>query len=228
MLETEYNAIVLTQPSSNIAAQQTRLRSLLTKIQESDTKIIANGSIRSFEAVYRNAAIYETFADKYANQERNKTLDANQLFVEDQRINDEAAALFQKAVEEYKVTIKNIPLIAEKFNVDIFAEDTVEAVLADADAGFDTTSTVERAVKVDSTKEVALKWYNKASSKISSLHYIQATLTKSNVDKALASENPIKNDPVRALIYQVKLISTLVAPAVQKTIAAHKLNVEEA
>ncbi len=81
---------------------------------------------------------------------------------------------------------------------------------------------------VDSTKDVALKWYNLASSKISSLHYKQATLTRANVNSALASENPIKNDPVRALIYDVQIIGTVVTPAVQQTILAHQVNVQEA
>ena len=228
MLEVEYDAIVFTQPESNIQAQQARLRSLLKNIQESDTKIIANGSIRSFEAVYRNAAVYEKFAEKYANQERNTTLDKNRQFVEDRRINEESAALYEKAVDEYKNVIKNIPLIADKFGVDIFTEDTVQAEAIFADADFDTTDIVARATEVDSTKEIALKWYYLASSKVSSLHYTQASLTKTNINNALATENPIKNDPVRALIYDVQVIGTLVTPAVQQTILAHQVNVQEA
>ena len=47
-------------------------------------KIIANGSIRSFEAAYRNAEVYEIFADKYVNQERSPNLNADQKFIEDQ------------------------------------------------------------------------------------------------------------------------------------------------
>ncbi len=146
MLETEYDAIVLTQPQSNIQAQQARMRGLLQNIQDSNRKIIANGSIRSFEAVYRNANIFEKFAQKYSDQERSPSLDKNQKFVEDKRINEESAALFDKAVDEYKNVIKNIPLIADKFDVDIFApDDTVQAEAIIADAEFDTTATTERA-----------------------------------------------------------------------------------
>jgi cellulose synthase operon protein C len=228
MLETEYESIVLAQPQSNIQSQQARLRSLLTNILDSNKKIIANGSIRSFEAVYRNASVYESFAQKYADQERTTGMDMNQQFVEDQRINQEAAALFEKAVEEYKNVITNIPLIAEKFDVDIFSEDTVQVEATLADADYDTTGVVKRPAEVDSTKEVALKWYKMASSKISSLHYKQATLTKTNIDNALASQNPITNDPVRSLIYDVQIIGTVVTPAVQQTIKAHQVNIEEA
>ena len=227
MLENEFDGIELKQPASNITANQSRLKTLMTDIIESDTKIVANGSIRSFEAVYRNAEVYERFADKYANQERNKSLDASQQFVEDKRINEEAAAFYEKAVEEYKLVIKNIPTIADKFGVDIFAEDETETLMADTD--FDSTGQqMARAGEVDSTKQVALKWYNLASSKVSSLHYTQATLTKANIDKALAAENPVKNDPLLSLIYQVKLIGTVVTPAVQQTIQAHQRNVQEA
>ena len=52
------------------------------------------------------------------------------------------------------------------------AED--QGALAEADTAF----VIKRAVKVDSTKEVALRWYNKSANKISSLLYKQAEITK--------------------------------------------------
>jgi len=226
MLENEFNTVELRQPESNIKAQQAQLRSILTQIVDSNTKIIANGSIRSFEAVYRNAEVYELFAVKYADQERNPNLDAATRFATDKRINEESAALFEKAVEEYKLAIKNIPIIADKFGVDIFSEpDTSEAIMAAVDTSM---SGMTRAVEVDSTREVALKYYNMSASKISHLHYEQATLTKANIENALSTENPFKADPLRGLIYQVQLIGTVVTPAAQQTIEAHQENITEA
>ena len=226
MLQSEFAVIELRQPESNIKAQQAQLRTILTQIVENNTKIIANGSIRSFEAVYRNAEVYELFAHKYADQERNPNLDAATKFATDKRINEESAALFEKAVQEYKQAIKNIPIIADKFGVDIFAEpDTTGTMLAAADTSM---SGISRVTEADSTREVALKWYKLSASKISYLHYEQASLTKSNIENALATENPFKNDPLRGLIYQVQLIGTVVGPAAQQTIEAHQTNIKEA
>jgi len=229
MLYSEYENIELRQPSSNITAQQTRLRGLISEILDTNKKIVANGSIRSFEAVYNSAEIYEAFADKYANQERNPNLDVNTRFAEDKRINEESAALYDKAVEEYKNAMKNIPQIADKFSVDIFTEDTVAVAQAELDTLFgDSSLVMARAEKVDSTKQVAKKWYDKATGKVSYLYYKQADLTKNNIDQALATENPFSNDPLRSLVYEVQLIATVVNPAVQQTIEAHQRNIQEA
>ena len=226
MLQNEFTAVEMRQPESNIKAQQAQLRSILSQIVDNNRKIIANGSIRSFEAVYRNAEIYELFADKYATQERNPNLDAATKFATDKRINEESALLFEKAVEEYKQAIKNIPIIADKFGVDIFAEpDTSEAVLAEADTSM---SGITRVAEKDSTRDIALEWYTLSASKISHLHYEQATLTKANIENALATENPFQSDPLRGLIYQVQLIGTVVTPAAQQTIEAHQTNITEA
>ena len=229
MLRDEYSAIELKQPKNNIDAQQVKMRSLIKEIVDNNMKIIANGSIRSFEAAYNNAQIYEQFADTYALQERNANLSDVEKFSENKRINEQSAGLYQKAVEEYKKTVENIPLIAEKFNIDMFAPDTVtvkEPEIA-AEEESDTTFALKRAEKVDTTKQVAQKWYRKASDKVSYLLYKQADITSENVTQALATKNP-QNDPLPRLLYQFQVLSKVISPAIQQTIEAHKLNLQEA
>jgi tetratricopeptide (TPR) repeat protein len=227
MLYTEYMAIELRQPASNIESQQARMRGLITEISSNDLKIIANGSIRSFEAAYRNAEVYELFADKYLSQERNPNLSSDQKFVEDKKINDASAGLYDKAVDEYIKAMENIPIIAEKLDVDLFSVDTVETEIA-ADTLFsDTLGTVARATEVDSTKELGLKYYTLASSKISYLYYKEAEITKTNIDQAFATTNPY-TDAYPAILFQAQLISKLINPAVEQTIGAHLKNIEEA
>jgi tetratricopeptide (TPR) repeat protein len=227
ILYTDYQSIELRQPQSNLAAQQTRLKNLIPEITATNTKIIANGSIRSFEAIYKSAEIYEIFADKYAAQERNPNLDETKMFLEDKRINDESAALYDKAITEYKNAMQSIPLVASKFNIDIFSRDTT-FVQAESDTTMaDSVFAMNRAAKPDTTKQVALRWYNKATNKISSLYYKQAVINKSNIDKVLATPNPYPNDPLKSLIYNVTLIGKGVGPSVQQTIQAHLKNIEE-
>ena len=227
ILYTDFQLIELRQPQNNLQAQQTRLKNLIPEMTATNTKIIANGSIRSFEAIYKSAEIYELFADKYARQERSLNLDETRKFLEDKRINDESAALYDKAITEYKNSMKSIPIVAQKFNVDIFAEDTVITAAETDSALTDSVFAMARAVKVDSTRQVARRWYAKATGKISSLYYKEATITKNNVDKALATPNPFLNDPLRALAYDVQLIGKVVIPAVQQTIQAHQKNIDE-
>lgn len=225
MLRDEFSAIELTQPETNIAAKQNRLKTLIREIVDSNKKIIANGSIRSFEAIYNSAYVYEDFATVYANQERKTGLDANQLFAENKRINEQSAQLYDAAVDQYKTAMKNIPIVAEKLDIDIFAApDTTEPEFTTEE---DSALIVKRAVEKDSTREVAFKWYKKAEEKISALLYKEAELTRDNVSQALATTNP-QTDPVARLIYQLRVVNQIVAPAINQTIAAHKRNIEEA
>lgn len=227
MLHEEFTAINLTQPESNIQARQNQMRNLLQEIVNSNKKIIANGSIRSFEAVYNSAAIYEEFASIYADQERKQGLDQNQLFAENKRINEQSAQLYDAAVDQYKDAIENIPRIANSLDIDIFSIDEPDTAQQEMIAGEDTSALVQRVVEIDSTKDIARKWYKKAKEKISALLYKEAELTKENITQALAIPNP-QTDPVAKLIYQLKLINQVVAPAIKLTIAAHKRNIEEA
>jgi tetratricopeptide (TPR) repeat protein len=225
MLRDEFSAIELKQPDSNITSKQNRLKTLIREIVDSNKKIIANGSIRSFEAVYNSASIYDDFATVYSYQERKSSLDPNQLFAENKLINEQSAQLYDAAVDQYKIAMKNIPLVAEKLGIDIFAapDTTIPVITAEEDSAL----IVKRAVEKDSTREVAYRWYKKAEEKISALLYKEAELTRENVSQALATTNP-QNDPVAKLIYQLRLVNQIVAPAIKQTIAAHKKNIEEA
>ena len=225
MLRDEFSSIELKQPESNIIAQQNRLKTLIREIVDSNKKIIANGSIRSFEAIYNSAYVYEDFATVYANQERKPGLNANQLFADNKLINEQSAQLYDAAVNEYKTAMKNIPIVAEKLDIDIFAApDTTEPVFS---AEEDSALIVKRAVEKDSTRGVAFKWYKKSEEKISALLYKEAELTRENVSEALATANP-QTDAVAKLIYQLRVVNQIVAPAIKQTITAHKKNIEEA
>lgn len=228
MLYSEYNYIEIKQPASNIERQQARMRNLIKEISANDLKIIANGSIRSFEAAYRNAEVYEIFADKYISQERTPNLNADQRFIEDKQIRDASAGLYDKAVDEYIKAMENIPIIAEKLDVDLFAIDTMVTEVDISDTTFDdTTGMVARAEVVDSTKEIGLKWYNKATNKISFLYYKEADITKMNISEALKTQNP-QTDPYLSILFQAQLITKLINPAVEQTIGAHQKNIDEA
>ncbi len=227
MLYDEYSAIDLRQPASNLEGQQARMRGLIKDISSNDLKIIANGSIRSFEAAYRNAEVYEIFADKYLNQERTPNLSPDQKFIDDKRINDASAGLYDKAVDEYIKAMENIPIIADKLDIDLFAVDTAEAEVFADTSSTDTLGIVARATEVDSTKEIALKWYSKASGKISFLYYKEAEITKMSIKQAFATTNPY-TDAYPAILFQAQLISKLINPAVERTMEAHLKNIDEA
>lgn len=221
MLHDEFIAIELKQPQSNIEARTNRLTQLLNEIVESNHKIVANASVRSFEAIYKSAEIFEEYANIYLDQERKSGLSKDELIVENKRINEESALLYEKAVDQYKEAYQNIPLVADKFGIDLFAPDTIATTVEE-----DSVNAMGEVV-VDSTKQVALKWYNKSSEKISSLLYKKAELTKQNVNQLLSATIQ-GNTPLEKVSFKNQLLINAVAPAIGLTIGAHQRNIQEA
>lgn len=227
ILHREYVSIELTQPQSNIDTQLARLRSLLTELNSTYSKVLTFGSPRSFEATFNIARSYEEFASTYAEQEINPALSRDRQFLERKRINEESAALYDKAIEEYKRVIDNIPIIAEKLGVDMTAQPVEEDTMAFMEAEFDTTTALERAAEVDSTRDLAGKYHLKAKDKVSELLYTKATLTSENIYQAVNVESP-SQDILTTIIFKVKLFQQAVNPAVESTINAHLTNIQEA
>ncbi|RMH61757.1 MAG: hypothetical protein D6677_11150 [Calditrichaeota bacterium] len=220
ILHDEYVSIRLTLPESNIKAQQEKMKTLLKELNTAYTKVLAFGSPRSFEATFNIARSFEEFANAYAQQEVDPNLDPTKYFVKKKTINEQAAALYENAVDRYKDVIEKIPVIAEKLNVDMFGQDTAQTAIIDS-------ADVRREAEQDSTKELALKWYDKAHDKISQLLYTEASLTSENVDNIRDLKPPVK-DAFSTILYQAGVINKVVAPAVQQTIKAHIRNVNEA
>ncbi len=220
ILHDEYASIRLTLPESNIKAQQERMKKLLKELNAAYTKVLAFGSPRSFEATYNMARSLEEFARTYAQQEIDPNLDPTKRFVKKKTINEQAAALYETAVDRYKDVVEKIPAIAEKLNVDMFNTDTTTTVLVDS-------ADIRREVEQDSTRELALKWYQKAHDKISELLYAEASLTSDNIDE-IRDLKPPTTDAFSSILYQSNIITKVIAPSVQQTIKAHLRNVEEA
>jgi tetratricopeptide (TPR) repeat protein len=222
ILHGEFIAVQLKQPQSNIDAQRQKLTGLLEELNSSYAKVLSFGSPRSFEATYNIARSYEEFADIYAAQELDPNMDTNKKFVKRKEINEQSAALYENAVNKYKEVVNNIPVIAEKLEVDMFGEDTTTApIAAQAD------SSDGREVEADSTREMAVKWYTKAKDKISELLYAQASITSENVENALNIDIPTKT-PLTTIIYKSNVYAKVIAPTVDQTIQAHLRNTQEA
>ncbi len=228
ILHKDYAAIQLKQPQSNIKANLARLRNLMGQLNDAYSKVLSFGSPRSFEATYDIARSYEEFAAKYANMEVDPNLPADKQFVEKKKINDAAAALYEKAVEEYKQVVDKIPVIAEKLGVDMNATtpDTLLTISAEEDTSAEMSNQIKRAKEMDSTRTMARKWYAKAKDKISELLYTEASLTTQNVERAVAIQAPQK-DPVQRLIFKRAVLAKVAAPAIAQTIKAHIRNIEE-
>ncbi len=229
ILHEEYVAIELKQPQSNIERNTARMRSLLDELNQAYTRVLAFGSPRSFEATYNIARSYEEFADTYAGQEIDPSLDANKRFARQKEINEQSAALYENAVNQYKEVINRIPTIADKLGVDMSAPaDSVVKEPALQTLAADTTlAEAEREVEPDSTRQMAFKFYEKAKDKVSELLYAEASLTSENVYSAINIQAP-SSDPLNQILYKSLVYQQVVTPAVSNSIEAHLRNINEA
>lgn len=230
ILHNEYASIELKQPASAIKQNLNKMRSLMKQLNQTYAKVLGYGSPRSFEAVYNTARTYEEFANKFSHQEIDPALNPTKRFVELKKINEQAAGLYDKAVEQYKQVIDNIPLIAEKLGVDMNAPDTVVTFQVDtleANDSVRVAQKMKRVAEVDSSKALAKKYFAKAKDKISELLYTEASLTSENVMQAISIQPPQK-DPVQRIIFKRAILAKAAAPAIKQTIDAHLRNIHEA
>ncbi|GAB4368577.1 MAG: hypothetical protein Kow0042_09820 [Calditrichia bacterium] len=222
--EIEYNEfknIKLTYPESTFRTRLEQKKAGLLSVVNAFTKVISMGSLKGFEAMYKVAEAYEEFANSLADQELPPNLTPEQELVERDRVFKMAVPAYDRAVEEYKNVIKNIPVYAQKLEVSLF--DTTREVEETLPFPEDTLLVIEKETFQDSTREIALKWYNRAEEKISLILYTVAERSEEFIDAYLRQENPATG--IVYLSWKKLLLERGVAPAVNVTLNAHLKNI---
>ena len=226
ILYAEYKAIQFSYPPSNVRAQLKRKQALLKELQKAYAKVIELGSVRGFEAMYRIAEAYEELANAIVNQKIPENLPREKALVERNKAFQAAVPAYDRAVDEYKNVVLNIPKLAEKFGVslaDTARMNEVKPMAADTTA--DTTgATIAKVVEKDSTLEVAARWYERSREKISKILYDVAQRSYAFVEAYLRTPNP--NTGLQALVYEDLLLRKLITPAVATTIKMHLKNLQ--
>ena len=218
----EYKDIKLTYPESNIRAQLQQKQNKQREVVNAFTTVIKMGSAKGFEAMYKVAESYEVMADAIAQQELSPNLSPEQRLVERDRVFKASVPAYDRAVDEYKNVIKNVPILAEKLDVSLF--DTTSVKEPEATSGYeDSTLTIQKEAMADSTREIALKWYNRAEDKISLMLYTVAERSSEFIQDYLRQQNPEKG--LRYLSWKKLLLEKAVTPAVNVTLTSHLKNI---
>ena len=217
----EYKDIKLTYPESNIRAQLQQKQNKQREVVDAFTTVIKMGSVKGFEAMYKVAESYEVMADAIAQQELSPNLSADQRLVERDRVFKASVPAYDRAVDEYKNVIKNIPVLAEKLDVSIF--DSTAAKPVEEPSYEDSTLVIQKETISDSTREIALKWYNQAEDKISLMLYNVAERSSEFIQDYLRQKNPVTG--LRFLSWKKLLLERAVTPAVNVTLNAHLKNI---
>lgn len=216
----EYKNITLSYPEANLRAQLQRKQAKLSSVVGAFTSVIKMGSLKGFEAMYKVAEAYEIMADAINEQELSPNLTAEQRLVERDRVFKASVPAYDRAVEEYKNVIENIPVYSEKLDISLFdttAQEVEEFTYEDS------ALVIRKEAFKDSTREIALKWYNQAQIKISSMLYTVAERSSEFIDAYLRQENPAKG--LVFLSWKKLLLERAVAPAINVTLNSHLKNI---
>ncbi|MHA2203363.1 MAG: tetratricopeptide repeat protein, partial [Candidatus Hodarchaeales archaeon] len=220
MGEIEYNefkAIDLTSSGLNLNRKQEKLLSVVNAF----TKVIKMGSIKGFEAMYKVAEAYETMADDIANQQLSPNLRPEQELVERDRIFKASVPAYERAVEEYKNVITEIPVLASRLEVSL--DEIPEESVEETQILEDTLLSIRKESLQDSSREVALRWHLKAKDKISLLLYTVAERSSEFIDAYLRQENP--SDGMVYLSWKKLLLERAIKPATSVTLNSHLKNI---
>ncbi len=221
ILNTEYRAIKLGYPQEQLRAQLQQKRDRLGEVEQAFAKVVQSGSIRGFEAMYRIAEAYEELANSITEQEFPPNMTTEERLVQETQVFRAAVPAYEESVNRYKNVMVNIPVLAEKLDISLDSL-PAEPVLPEPVVE-DTSVVVQKEVEVDSSRQVALRWYGKTKEKISSIQFTVAERAADFIDEYLRVENP--NQGMLSLVYDDQVLKTLVAPQVQVTIDAHLKNI---
>ena len=217
----EFKQITLSYPESNLRAQLQQKQNKLRSVINAFTTVIKMGSIKGFEAMYKVAEAYEEMANAVAEQTLSPNLTAERRLVERDRVFKASVPAYDKAVEEYKNVIINVPVYAEKLDVSIF--DTSEVEPETTSALEDSAETIRKVAFEDSTRDIALKWYLKSQVKVSSILYTVAERSSEFIGAYLRQQNPARG--LVLLSWKKLLLERAVAPAVNVTLTSHLKNI---
>jgi tetratricopeptide (TPR) repeat protein len=221
----EYKDIELGYPASQLRVQLQQKSRKLEEVRTNFNKVIEYGSARGFEAIYRIAEAYEEFAEAIANQELQPNLTPEKELVERDRVFKASVPAYEQAVEEYKSAVINIPKLAAKLNISMEEseepDEPAEPVVADV---ADSVLIVRKEATVDSSSQVAIKWYNNSKEKISHILYDVAERSSGFITAYLQSPNP--ETGIKAIAYDGLVLQNLVKPAIIATNNAHLKNVQ--
>ncbi len=216
----DFKDVKLGYPETNLRAQLEMKRDKLVSTVDAFTKVISMGSLKGFEAMYKIAEVQEDMANAIADQELPPNLTEEQQLVERDRVFRAAVPAYDRAVDEYKNVIKNIPVLAQKLEISIADTNAEEpGQIAEEDS----STIVKKETMQDSTREIALRWYGKAQDKVSLVLYTVAERSAKFIHAYLRQENPATG--LVYLSWKKLLLEKAIAPAVNVTINAHLKNI---
>lgn len=224
ILFADFESISFSYPESKLMQSINQKKQLLTELEQVYKKIISYGSVRSFEAMYKIAYLYESLANSISNPVFPADMTLTNKIAAKAKMLETSIEVYDRAVTEYKNVVNSIPKLADRMGISLF--DTTSAETRFETVQTDSINLLQKVVIEDSTKMVALKWLDRSKEKISEVLYTMAQRNTAIINDVLSSPNPYSPISWEYVLYQEQLIKVLI-PRINTTIKAHIRNLEE-
>ncbi len=203
----KYKKIKFKQPEHvlNFAAEQKQ--TLLKTLTDQYTQVVAFGTSRLPEALYRLGRCNEIYAEDWAGQEL-PGLDANQLAVKERKINADATQYYGYALAAYMKSDQALRKLIQTTQEEA-TRDTLSADPADA----------------DSLIQTAVYWRQQSRDKISEILYKAAELNTQTVERLASVPVPADLSLAAQLEYKSQVLIKAVKPTLDVVVTAHLRNV---
>ncbi|MCK5078117.1 MAG: tetratricopeptide repeat protein [Calditrichia bacterium] len=223
ILYKEYESVEFRYPESQIRQSINIKKALLTQLETLYKKIIGYGSIRSFEAMFKIAYLYESLANSISMPIFPENMSLENRIAEKSKMLVSSVNIFEKALEEYINVNRTIPMLAERMGFSL----TEDAVIEEIEPAFeDSIQVMDKETLIDSTKIVAKKWLRNSEEKISQVLYVMAERNAAITSDIVNAPNPYPPLSWEYVLYQEQLIRSIV-PKIGITIRAHIRNINE-
>lgn len=218
----EFDAIEFRMPIDAMEEAKKKKKELLLLIHENYTKVARYSTVRLYEATYNIGLAYEKFAETWARQDL-PSMDETRKVVAKKEINQTAAELYERAINQFQNSIRVLTRIADDFEASI-----EETKLASTDSTISSSTNISKGGKItieDSTLYVARKWIERSKEKVSEIIYDVAELNHELINQFLNAPIPEGFDEISELEYRNQVLNQAVRPLVQKIVKAHARNI---
>lgn len=197
---------------ANLESAQKEKKDLLRKLVDQYTRVAAYGTNRLYEATFNIGKAYEDFAVTWSEKEI-PDMNETEKVVYLKKQNKTSAQLYEKTFESYKLGFLALQKLVDNYSLNQPQDEEQKS---------------GRAIKKDSTLQVASRWIKVSGVKVSHMLFNMAELNVGSIELLLTAPIPTGLDEVTSLEYRNQVLAKAIYPVVQEVTKAYIRGLEEA
>ncbi|MBN2030134.1 tetratricopeptide repeat protein [bacterium] len=206
--KNRFNQITFSLPQFSLNQSIQEKTNLLERLVSQYANVIAFGTYRFPESLYRIGEVYENFAQTWANQEI-PPMDPTSQAIKEKEISSRTTQIYSQTLAAYRNAVDVLQeVMAETITPEKIEEDTFSLSSSN-----------------DSLLTLIHIWLSNAQDKVSETLYQMAEVNAQSVDYLLNAPIPSDLDDVAKLEYRSQVLVKAIRPLLQIVEEAHRRNI---